>query len=373
MPRLLPQAPFPHDSILNITPYVGGDITPPGMVRRIALASNENPLGPSPSVFPILQDALNRAHLYPSGGASALKRALADQHSLDPDRILCGNGSEDILHLLARTYAGPGDEVIFPQYGFMVYKIATLSVQATPIPFPQPHLIPTVEAILKAISPHTKMIFLDHPGNPLGTYLSRNDLHRLHDHIPPHILLVIDAAYAEYLQDVTDYTAGLELAKASSNIVVVRTFSKIYGLAGLRVGWTYAPYDIIQTVNRIRPPFNVNHFGQMATIAALKDQAWVNQCHRYVQNQRPWVVQKFTDLGLEVHPGYSNFILLKFPETGPKTAARAYQYLGEHGIIVRPVASYGLPHHLRITIGRQTEMEELTELLTKFIKEKDER
>ncbi len=360
--------PQPHASILKISPYVGGDITPPGMVRRIALASNENALGSNPSLFETLQEAAQRAHLYPSGDAKDLKITLGEKHGLDPSRLLCSNGSEDILHLIVRTFAGPGDEVIFPQYGFMVYNIATLSTQATPVPFPQPYLTTSVEAILKAVTSRTKVIFLDHPGNPLGTYLSKEDLYHLHAQIPPHIVLVIDAAYAEYLNDLPDYTDGLELAKTASNVVVTRTFSKIYGLAGLRVGWAYAAPEIVQAIMQIRPAFNVNHFAQMAAIKALQDHnRWIEQCQDHVRTWRLWTVKRLTELGLGVQLGYGNFVLVKFPEKGNLSASEAYPYLGKKGILVRPVTAYGLPHHLRITIGKGEEMQELLSHLNDFM------
>ena len=352
---------------MAICPYVGGGVTPPGMVRRIALASNENALGASPVVLSALREAVHSPHLYPSGEAASLKAALADHFGLEPARLACGNGSEEILHLIARAFAGAGDEIIFPQYGFMLYKIAALSVQATPVAFPQPHLQTSVESILAHITPRTKIIFLDHPGNPLGTCLSKGELYRLHSQLPASVILVIDAAYAEYLEDTADYTDGIKLAQTAANIVVTRTFSKIYGLAGLRVGWAYGSSEIVQALNRIRPAFNVNSLAQQAGVLALKDQSWVRHCHDQVQHQRPWLENQIKSLGLIANLSKSSFILVEFPDKNLKNAANAYQFLGKKGIIVRPLTAYNLPHHLRITIGKENDMQELIHTLGRFM------
>ncbi len=353
--------PQPHPSILKISPYVGGDITPSGMIRRIALASNESALGTSPLVSAIIQQMSGQIHLYPNGGARALKEAIAQAYHLKSDQILTGTGSEELLHLIAKAYAGPGSEIIYPQYGFMVYSIATLCVGAEPVIVPQPHLKTDVDEILKRITPQTKVIFLDNPANPLGCKLSSSELGRLVENVPSHVLLVIDAAYAEYTEG-EDYTSGLEWVEDRPNLVVTRTFSKIYGLAGLRVGWAYTSQPIVDVINRIRAPFNVNSIAQRAAIEALEDQEWVRQARDHTSLWRSWLQEQLDRLKLNYIPGSGNFVLIDFSQAS-KSAAEVYQELGRRGMIVRPTTPYKLPHHLRVTIGKGSEMEEFIEHL----------
>jgi histidinol-phosphate aminotransferase len=358
--------PEPHPSILKISPYVGGDITPKGMVRRIVLASNENALGTSPRVRQALDDMMDRLHMYPSGNASALKEAIASLHHLNSRQILTGTGSEELLHLLAKAYAGPGTEIMYPQYGFMVYSIATLCVGADPVVIPQPNFKTDVDEILNRITHKTKLIFLDNPGNPLGCKLTKDDLKRLVDQVPDHVLLVIDAAYAEYAEG-SDYTSGLQWVADHPNLVITRTFSKIYGLAGLRVGWAYASEPVCDIINRIRAPFNVNSLGQRAAVEAIKDQQWMEHIKDYTLKWRTWLQDQLARLNLTYIPSYGNFILVDFSRA-PRPAADVYQQLGRQGIIVRPTVPYKLPNHLRITIGKEEELQEFVDQLENILK-----
>jgi histidinol-phosphate aminotransferase len=357
-------APIPRPGVLQITTYAGGDQLLPGVVRRVSLASNENPYGPSPHVWTAIQASAAEIHRYPSGPASPLRFALAAHFRLNEAQIICSNGSEEIIHLLVSAYAGPDDEVIYPQYGFLVYRIATLSAGATPVLVPQPNLRLDVEAVLEAVTPRTKIILIDNPANPLGSYVTRSEIDSLRERLPNHILLVLDGAYADFMDDVADYTAGLAWVQDSDNIVVTRTFSKAYGLAGLRVGWAYMPLAIATAVNAIRLPFNVNRFAQTAAIAALQDQAWVRQvCQRTVA-QRLNVERALRDLGFKLHPCYTNFLLL---ELATVEEARAVMlFLGQEGIIVRPLEGYTLPTFLRITLGTPVENQALIDRLTQL-------
>ncbi|WP_032112485.1 histidinol-phosphate transaminase [Candidatus Paracaedibacter symbiosus] len=352
-----------HPSIYKITPYVGGDITPEGMSRRIVLASNENPYGCSPQVSDTLKAHIHHIHSYPSGGAASLKQAIANHFLLDPQQILCGNGSEDILHLVARCFAGPGDEVISPHYGFQVYRIAAMSVGATLVYAPQPNYISEIEAILSSITPRTKIIYLDNPANPLGTYLDKGKLRRLIEQTPPHIIIVLDAAYADYLEEADDYTSGFELVEKHPNLIITRTFSKLYGLASLRLGWCYSSVDVIHLLNRIRPPFNVNKLAQIAGIAAIGDQEWAKNVRQKMVQIKENFIKFLHEKSYRFLPSGGNFVSVEFPEAGPHNAKETYQHLGKNGILVRPVLPYGLPNHLRITIGTADEMVELCDAL----------
>jgi histidinol-phosphate aminotransferase len=354
--------PVPNSSILNISPYIGGDITPPGFVRRIALASNENPFGVSPNAKEIIKNSIDRVRLYPSGNATDLKKAIATHHSINPDWIMVGNGSEDTLHLLAKTYASQGDEIIFAQHAFGLYQIAAHAVGAKAVIAPRENFSLSVQSVLQYVTSKTKLIYLDHPGNPIGTYLSKDALLTLIKKTPSHVLIVIDAAYAEYLEDLSHYTSGIDYVPDYPNVVMARTFSKAYALAGLRLGWIYANPEILDAVNRIRPPFNTSSIAQKAGIAALQDHKWLQKVKNHNAVRRPWFEKEITKLGLDMIPCHANFSMVNFKEK----CADVYQYLGRSGIIVRPMGPYDLPSYLRITIGQTHEMEELVELLKKY-------
>lgn len=358
----MPSFPSSRPSVLNISPYVGGDIVAPGFTKRIGLSSNENPFGPSPLVQDVIRKGADKVHFYPSSNTTALRQEIATFYNIDLNWILCGNGSEDILHLLARTYAGEGNEIIFAESAFGLYQIATLAVGAKPVVVMRQNFKLEWQAILKKVTLQTKIIYLDHPGNPVGNFLNKDDLLKLIQQVPPAVLIVLDAAYAEYLEGQEGYTSGIELVSKFSNVVMTRTFSKAYALGGLRLGWIYANPKILDPVNRIRPPFNITSLTQSAGIAALKDQGWVKKALNHNAVWRPWFEKEIKKLDLSFIPCYANFSMVNFADK----VTDVYQFLGKNGIIVRPMEAYNLPGYLRITIGQAHEMEELADLLNKF-------
>ncbi len=349
----------PLTSIMNISPYVGGDVIPLGMTRRIVLASNENPFGAPPEVSLSLSQLGDKIHRYPSGCAVDLKDKISEFYRVPAAQVLCGNGSEEILHLLARAYVNePGDEIMMPQYGFGVYKIAALSVGAVPIEFPRVDFQFNVSEILSRVTAKTRIIYIDNPGNPIGTYLTASQISELLKVLPKSILLVIDSAYAEYLSDIHDYENAMSFVDQHENLVVTRTFSKIFGMAGLRLGWCYTNHKVIDVLNRIRAPFNVSVAAQHAGIAALSNENWTKKSHQHNRLLSEWFKEQLAELGLLTIPCWSNFALVKF-----SNAHAIYQYLGQRGIIVRPMTSYNLPEYIRISIGLEEEMRELISLL----------
>ncbi len=251
------KAPMPQPGILDINPYVPGESHVAGGVKPIKLSSNETPLGPSPKAIAAFKAEADQLERYPDGGATALRKAIAEQYGLNPDRIVCGSGSDELINLLAHAYLGPGDEAVYTEHGFLMYKIATLSCGATPVPVPEKDYRADVDAILARVSDKTKIVFLANPNNPTGTYIPHDEVRRLHKGLPAHTLLVLDAAYCEYVRR-NDYEAGLELVATTENTVMTRTFSKIYGLAALRLGWAYCPAGVADVLNRVRGPFNVD-------------------------------------------------------------------------------------------------------------------
>ena len=357
--------PQPKPGILDIAPYVGGEANVEGVARVVRLASNETPLGPSPKAVSAYKKLAGELHRYPDGGAEALRIAIADQWRLDRKRLVCSDGSDEMIGLLARAYAGPGDEILFSQHGFLMYSIATMAAGAVAVKAPEAELTTDIDALLERVSPRTRILFLANPNNPTGTYLSRQALTRLHAELPGDVILVIDAAYAEYV-DVDDYTPGADLVEAHDNVVMLRTFSKIYGLAALRLGWAYGPREIVDVLNRVRGPFNVNQAAQVAGIAAVRDTAHLARSKAHNDKWRPWLSEKLRELGLEFTPSVANFILARFPD-GPEMATAAADHLRQAGILVRGMAAYGLPDCLRITVGLEDENIALLDTLIEFM------
>jgi len=345
--------PQARPGILDIVPYRGGESALAGFDRVIKLASNESPLGPSPRARSAYRDAARRLERYPDGSSQALREALGQHHGIAPERIVCGNGSDELLDLCTRAYAGVGDEVLYSQYGFLVYPLSARHVGATPVAAPERHYRADVDALLERAGPRTRVVFVANPNNPTGSYLTAEEVVRLREGLPADTLLVVDAAYAEYVGR-NDYTSGLELVERYDNVVMTRTFSKIYGLAALRLGWAYCPPDIADVLNRLREPFNVTAPAQAAGIAALADAAHRESARAHNDTWLPRLSEAVRDLGLEVLPSVANFILVRFPATrGGAPAADAH--LRGEGIIVRDMRPYGLPDCLRITIGRAAE------------------
>jgi histidinol-phosphate aminotransferase len=294
-----------------------------------------------------------------------LREALGRAHDLDPARIVCGNGSDELIGLLIHAYAGAGDEVLFSEHGFAMYRIYAQGAGAIPVAAREKDLTADVNALLARVTPRTRLLFLANPNNPTGTYLSESEIKRLRAALRGDILLVIDAAYAEYA-DAPDYSAGREFVDAGGNAVMLRTFSKIYGLAALRLGWGYFPPAIADVLNRVRGPFNVSAAAQAAGIAALADTAHLARVKAHNRKWLPWVGARLSALGLKVYPSLGNFVLAQFLKKG-RTAAEANRHLMERGIIVREMEGYGLPDTLRITIGTEEENQALVEALDAFL------
>ncbi len=349
--------------ILDIAPYVGGEARAPGATRLIRLASNEGAFGPSPLAVAAYQAVAGDIHRYPDGASAALVQALASHHHTEPRRIVVGNGSDELLHLLALAYCGPGDEVLHTAHGFLVYPIAARSVGATPVAVPEPDLVASVDALLAAVTPRTRLLYLANPSNPTGSYLGRAELRRLHAGLPDRVLLVIDAAYAEFA-DADDYDTGQDLVEAHDNVVMTRTFSKIYALGGLRLGWALCPPAVACALHRIRGPFNVSVAAQAAGVAALGDTAFIEQAARHNHRARHWLGERLGALGLRVYPSQANFLMVSFAGWAEAEAVR--QHLKAQGILVRQLGAYGLPDCLRITIGRDEELGAVVAALTVF-------
>ena len=364
--------PLPKPGIRVISPYVGGRATVPnlgpGVTTVHKLSSNETPLGPSPAALKAFTAAGKDLALYPEGSARLLRQAIAEAHGLNPDRIVCGNGSDELLTLLAACYLRPGDEVLFSEHGFLVYRIATLANSAVPVSVPEKNLCTDVDAMLAAVTPKTRLVYLANPNNPTGSYLPVDEVRRLHAGLPATTLFVIDAAYAEYVRR-NDYEAGIELVTQFDNVVMTRTFSKIYGLAGLRVGWAFCPAAVADVLNRVRGPFNVSVPAQAAAAAAMADRAHVETAQAHNDKWLSWLTENIRALGLRVDDSVGNFVLIHFAKEGPHTAAKADAFLTRRGLILRGVANYGLPDALRLTVGTEEANRLVVKALADFLRE----
>jgi len=351
----------PRPDILAIEPYAPGVSKLPGVSRVVKLSSNEGAFGPPPGVAEALARVAPIAHRYPDGGATKLREAIGARFGLDPARIVCGAGSDDIIFLLCHIYGGPGTELIMTAHGFSIYDIAGRIAGCTIVKVPEQNLTADVDAILACVTPATRMVFLANPNNPTGTFISTAETRRLRAGLPDHVLLVLDAAYAEYL-DRPDYDPGTALVDATENTVMTRTFSKMFGLGGLRLGWGYAPAGITDLLNRVRSPFNVSLPAHEAGIAALAAAGWEETGRAHNTAELARVTAVLTQAGITVHPSVCNFFLADFAT--PARAAAADAHLRAHGLIVRRVGGYGLPHCLRITIGLAEENDLLIGALT---------
>jgi histidinol-phosphate aminotransferase len=358
------ERPQPRPGVLKIQAYVPGKSSAPGVDKVYKLSSNETPLGPSPRAIAAYKAVADHLEDYPDGGATALREAIGQAYGLDPARIVCGTGSDELLNLLAHAYLGPGDEAIHTTHGFLVYPIATLGSGATPVVAPEKDYTADVDAILARVTERTKLVFLANPNNPTGTYVPFDEVKRLHQALPKNVLLVIDAAYAEYVRR-NDYESGIELVATSENVVMTRTFSKIYGLAALRLGWLYAPAHVTDALNRIRGPFNVNAAAIAAGVAAIKDVAHVERSRQHNEKWLAWLIEEIGKLGLKVTPSVGNFILIHFPEINEKTAKDADALLTSRGLVLRAVGAYHLPNALRMSVGT----EEANRLVVKTLAE----
>ena len=349
--------------------YVPGKAKLSGIADPVKLSSNESPLGPSPDAVAAMAAVAGHAHRYPDGASTALREAIAAHHGLEVDRIVCGTGSDELLKLLAQAYATVGDEVLYVRHGFMVYPIAAQCAGATPVAAPDVDYTTDVDALLAAVTSRTRLVYLANPNNPTGTMIGRADIHRLHAGLRSDILLVLDGAYAEFIDD-PDYEDGFAMARDLPNVVTTRTFSKIYGLAAERIGWAYGPKAVIATLDKIRAPFNVPTAGGAGAIAALADTAWTAAAKAHNQTWRTWLAGEIASLGnagLRAVPSAANFILVTFAADGLLTAAAANAALMADGILVRHLPGQGLPNALRISIGTEAETRAVAASLRGFV------
>ncbi len=361
--------PTPRPGILNIKPYKPGASDAPGAAEIHKLSSNESALGASPKAVEACKAAADALYLYPDGGASALREKIGDVHGLDPARIVCGAGSDELLQLLCRAYLGPGDNIVQSAHGFLVYAIAAMGCGAETRFAPEKNLTGDVDALLEQVDENTRIVFIANPNNPTGTYIPDTDIRRLRAALREDVLLVLDAAYAEYMEE-ADYNAGEKLVDECDNVVMTRTFSKIYGLAALRLGWAYCPPAVADVLNRIRGPFNVTSAGLAGAVAALADQDWVARCRADNARNRAALVEAVEALGnkgLRAVPSAANFVLVTFPEAGPHTAEAANAYLTERGFLTRWLPNQGLGNALRISIGTDEETQAVIAALRAFL------
>ncbi|MEX3016435.1 histidinol-phosphate transaminase [Gymnodinialimonas hymeniacidonis] len=351
----------PQPGILDIALYQGGASKIEGHAEPLKLSSNENPFGACPAAVEAMGAALSESHRYPPTDHGPLRAAIAEVYGLDAERIICGVGSDEVIHFLCQAYAGPGDEVLYTEHGFGMYRISALACGATPVQVPEAERRVDVETLIGGLTEKTRLIFLANPANPTATMLERGDLDRLADALPDQCLLVLDGAYAEFAEG---YDGGAALVENRDNVVMTRTFSKAYGLGGLRVGYGYGPQHVIDTLNRIRGPFNLSGIALAGAEAAVRDRDWVAECIRVNADERARLTGGLRQLGIACDESFANFVLARFADEAEADAADAY--LKSQGIIVRAPKSYGLPHCLRITVGRPEDNDRVLGALASF-------
>ena len=365
--RAAAQRPLPKPGILDIHAYVPGKSKADGVAEPIKLSANENALGSSGKAQAAFESAERSLHLYPDPRASIVRAAVAERYRLEPERLIFGCGSDEVFQLLNTTFLEPGDNMVQGQYGFAAFAIGAYAMQAEVRRAPEPGFRIDVDELLNCVDDRTRLVFLANPGNPTGTWIPFSEVRRLHDALPPRVVLVLDGAYGEFALD-PGFDDGLDLARTASNVVVTHTFSKLHGLAALRIGWGYAPLEIAQAVDRIRLPFNTSIPAQRAAVAALEDEDFQRASIELVETWRPWLNQQLGGLGLDViGPSAANFVLVGFPTAPGKTAADAEAFLSARGLLLRGVGNYGLPNHIRITIGLEPQNRAVIDALAEFM------
>lgn len=353
-PPAAPKGPEPKPGIWDIAAYVGGKSKIEGVAEPIKLSSNENALGCSPKAISAFEQTSAKLFRYPDGLANPLRAAVSAYHGLESDRLVFGNGSDEVFALLNQTYLEAGDNMVTGEHGFLAYRISAQACQAEVRLAAEPQQRIEIERLIELVDDRTRIVYISNPANPTGTWNTPDEIAELRDRLDPSIILVIDEAYAEFADDPT-YESAFELARGLNNMVVTRTFSKIHGLAGLRVGFGYAPPSVVAAMERIRAPFNINLPAQYAAIAALSDQAHIDASKAQVVNWRPRFYQAIRAMGYRVDVAAGNFVLIHFSDEAE--AVRANTHLMTQGYIVRHVANYGLPSCLRVTIGNDAENE----------------
>ena len=351
----------PQPGILDIALYEGGKSAVAGVANALKLSSNENPFGPSDKAREAFLRSVHQISRYPSSDHAALRAAIAEVHGLDAGRVICGVGSDEIIHFLAQAYAGPGDEVLFTEHGFLMYRISAMAAGATPVEVSECRRTTDVDALLAACTHRTRLVFIANPNNPTGTMIGPAEVARLAAGLPRQALLVLDGAYAEY---VDGFDAGLALVEARANVVMTRTFSKIYGLGGLRIGWGYGPRAIIDVLNRIRGPFNLSNTALEVAEAAVRDQDHVARCRAENGRLRVWLAEALAELGVPSDVSMANFVLARFADAPEAEACDLF--LQGQGLIVRRVAGYKLPHCLRITVGDEAACRRVAHAVAQF-------
>ena len=351
----------PQPGILDIALYQGGESMIAGQREVVKLSSNENPFGPSDRAVEAFRRAAHSLHRYPSTDHAALRAAIGATHGLDPERIICGAGSDEIITFLCQAYAGPRDEVIHTEHGFLMYRISALAAGATPVAVPETERTADVDAILAACTPRTRLVFLANPSNPTGTLLPDWEVERLADGLPRHVLLVLDGAYAEYAGGCD---GGARLATERPNVVMTRTFSKIHGLGGLRIGWGYGARAVIDVLNRLRGPFNLSTAQQLAAEAAIADRDHMDRCRSENARMRSWLTAALNEIGIPCDESHANFVLARFDS--PEDAEACDAHLKTQGLLVRRVGSYGLAHCLRITVGDEPACRRIVHAIAQF-------
>ena len=359
--------PRPRPEILAIDAYVPGKSRVAGIAKVYKLSSNESPLGASPKAIEAFRASVKDLALYPDGSATELREAIGRRYGLEPRRIICGNGSDELLSLLAHVFLQPGDEGLYSQYGFLEYPICIRAAGGIPIIAEEINKTASVNGLLAKASARTRIVYVANPNNPTGTYIPELEIRRLQAGLPSECLLVIDAAYAEYVTR-NDYAAGIELAETCENVVVTRTFSKAHGLANLRIGWAYGPEHVIEALNRVRGPFNMNGPAIAAAVASLADAAHVETAVEHNSRWLPWLSDSISALGIEVTPSVANFLLLEFENLGQRSAATADAYLSARGFVLRAMEAYGLPNCLRLTVGDEEANRGVLDALTEFMR-----